>query len=161
MANSRVAHDCVLGNDIIIANSVAIAGHVHMDDHVIVGGAAGIHQFCKIGAHSFLGAGGIILRDVPPFVMVSGQKNIPQGINSEGLKRRGFSKEEVMAIKRAYKAYTVKAILSTKPLKNLPNPHRSSQVAFMVKFLQDSREALFANYVYAYPYRHGCRRALW
>ena len=77
---------------------------MHIDDFVIIGGAVGIHQFCKVGAHAFLGAGGIILRDVPPFVMVSGQKNIPQGINSEGLKRRGFEKAEVMAIKRAYKA---------------------------------------------------------
>ena len=104
MANAHIAHDCVLGNDIIVANNVAVAGHVHIDDFVIVGGAVGIHQFCKVGAHAFLGAGGIILRDVPPFVMVSGQKNIPQGINSEGLKRRGFEKAEVMAIKRAYKA---------------------------------------------------------
>lgn len=104
MANAHIAHDCVLGDDIIVANNVAVAGHVHIDDFVIVGGAVGIHQFCKVGAHAFLGAGGIILRDVPPFVMVSGQKNIPQGINSEGLKRRGFEKAEVMAIKRAYKA---------------------------------------------------------
>ena len=103
MANAHVAHDCVLGDDIILANNVAVAGHVHIDDFVIVCGAVGIHQFCKIGAHAFLGAGGIILRDVPPFVMVSGQKNIPQGINSEGLKRRGFDKADIMAIKRAYK----------------------------------------------------------
>ena len=103
MANAHVAHDCVLGDDIILANNVAVAGHVHIDDFVIVGGAVGIHQFCKIGAHAFLGAGGIILRDVPPFVMVSGQKNIPQGINSEGLTRRGFDKADIMAIKRAYK----------------------------------------------------------
>lgn len=103
MANAHVAHDCVLGDDIILANNVAVAGHVHIDNFVIVGGAVGIHQFCKIGAHAFLGAGGIILRDVPPFVMVSGQKNIPQGINSEGLKRRGFDKADIMAIKRAYK----------------------------------------------------------
>ena len=103
MANAHVAHDCVLADDIILANNVAVAGHVHIDDFVIVGGAVGIHQFCKIGAHAFLGAGGIILRDVPPFVMVSGQKNIPQGINSEGLKRRGFDKADIMAIKRAYK----------------------------------------------------------
>ncbi|MEW9797630.1 acyl-ACP--UDP-N-acetylglucosamine O-acyltransferase [Alteromonas sp. CYL-A6] len=103
MVNSHVAHDCVLGDDIILANNVAVAGHVHIDNFAIVGGAVGIHQFCKIGAHAFLGAGGIILRDVPPFVMVSGHKNIPQGINSEGLRRRGFSKETIMAIKRAYK----------------------------------------------------------
>ena len=143
MANSHVAHDCVLGNDIIIANSVAIAGHVHMDDHVIVGGAAGIHQFCKIGAHSFLGAGGIILRDVPPFVMVSGQKNIPQGINSEGLKRRGFSKEEVMAIKRAYKAIYREGNTVDEAIEKLAEPAQEFPgVALMVKFLQDSERGI-------------------
>lgn len=103
MVNAHLAHDCVIGNDIILANNVAIAGHVHIDDFAIVGGAVGVHQFCKVGAHAFLGAGGIILRDVPPFVMVSGHKHIPQGINSEGLRRRGFSSETIMAIKRAYR----------------------------------------------------------
>lgn len=103
MVNAHLAHDCVIGDDIILANNVAIAGHVHIDDFAIVGGAVGVHQFCKVGAHAFLGAGGIILRDVPPFVMVSGHKNIPQGINSEGLRRRGFAKDTIMAIKRAYK----------------------------------------------------------
>ena len=103
MVNAHVAHDCVLGDDIILANNTAVAGHVHIDNFAIVGGAVGIHQFCKVGAHAFLGAGGIILRDVPPFVMVSGHKHIPQGINSEGLRRRGFEKDTIMAIKRAYR----------------------------------------------------------
>ena len=104
MVNAHIAHDCVLGDDIILANNVALAGHVHLGDHVIVGGNAGIHQFCKVGAHAFIGAGAVLLKDVPPFVMVSGHKNIPQGINSEGLKRRGFSSDDIRAIKRAYKA---------------------------------------------------------
>lgn len=104
MVNAHIAHDCVLGNDIVVANNVAVAGHVHIDDFAILGGAVAVHQFCKIGAHAFIGGGAIILRDVPPFVMVSGQKHVPQGINSEGLKRRGFSKEQVLHIKRAYKA---------------------------------------------------------
>ncbi|RDV24409.1 acyl-ACP--UDP-N-acetylglucosamine O-acyltransferase [Alteromonas aestuariivivens] len=103
MVNAHIAHDCVLGDDIILANNVAVAGHVHIDNFAIVGGAVGIHQFCKVGAHAFLGAGGIILRDVPPFVMVSGHDHTPKGINSEGLKRRGFDSKTIMAIKRAYK----------------------------------------------------------
>lgn len=103
MVNAHVAHDCVMGDDIVLANNVALAGHVHVGDHVIMGGNSGIHQFCKIGAHAFIGAGAVILKDVPPYIMVSGHKNIPQGINSEGLKRRGFSSDDVMAIKRAYK----------------------------------------------------------
>ncbi|MCW8107553.1 acyl-ACP--UDP-N-acetylglucosamine O-acyltransferase [Alteromonas ponticola] len=103
MVNAHIAHDCILGDNIIIANNVAVAGHVHIGDFAILGGACGIHQFCKVGAHAFVGAGAIILRDIPPFVMV-GHQAVPQGINSEGLRRRGFSSEAIMAIKRAYKA---------------------------------------------------------
>jgi len=104
MVNSHVAHDCILGDDNILANNCAVAGHVHIGDHVILGGMTAVHQFCHIGSHSFAGGGAIILRDVPPYVMVSGLKHIPQGINSEGLKRRGFQSASIMAIKRAYKS---------------------------------------------------------
>jgi UDP-N-acetylglucosamine acyltransferase len=103
MANTHLAHDCIVGNDCVIANSAIVAGHVHIGDFVILGGATAVHQFCHIGSHAFTGGGAIVLRDIPPYVMVSGTKNIPQGINSEGLKRRGFSAESVSAIKKAYK----------------------------------------------------------
>ena len=103
MVNVHVAHDCVFGDDNIFANNVTIAGHVHVGNNSILGGMVAIHQFCKVGSHSFIGGGAIILRDVPPYVMVSGIKHVPQGINSEGLRRRGFEKETIMQIKRAYK----------------------------------------------------------
>lgn len=103
MINAHIAHDCNVGSDVIIANNGTLAGHVSVGDYAILGGGVAVHQFCNIGAHSFLGGGGIILRDVPPYVMVSGTKHIPQGINSEGLKRRGFSLDAVKTIKRAYK----------------------------------------------------------
>ncbi|MFC3093155.1 acyl-ACP--UDP-N-acetylglucosamine O-acyltransferase [Alteromonas sediminis] len=103
MVNAHIAHDCRVGNDVILANNVALAGHVTVEDYAIMGGGVAVHQFCRIGAHAFMGGGGIILRDVPPFVMVSGTKHIPQGINSEGLRRRGFGSETITAIKRAYK----------------------------------------------------------
>ncbi|WP_026375677.1 acyl-ACP--UDP-N-acetylglucosamine O-acyltransferase [Aestuariibacter salexigens] len=103
MVNAHVAHDCKLGDDNIMANNSMIAGHVHLGDHVILGGATAVHQFCHIGSHSFTGGGAVILRDIPPYVMVSGTKHIPQGINSEGLKRRGFDSATIMQIKRAYK----------------------------------------------------------
>ncbi|MDM7860204.1 acyl-ACP--UDP-N-acetylglucosamine O-acyltransferase [Alteromonas sp. ASW11-36] len=104
MVNVHIAHDCMIGDDNIFANNVTIAGHVHIGNTVILGGMTAIHQFCKIGSHSFTGGGAIVLRDIPPYIMVSGTKHIPQGINSEGLKRRGFDKETIMQIKRAYKA---------------------------------------------------------
>lgn len=104
MAYTHIAHDCVVGNNCIMANNASIAGHVHLGDNVILGGMSGVHQFCHIGAHSFVAANAIILKDVPPYLMASGQPAKPFGLNSEGLKRRGFSKETILNIKRAYKA---------------------------------------------------------
>jgi len=103
MVNTHIAHDCMLGDDNIFANNCTIAGHVHVANQVILGGMTAVHQFCHIGAHSFTGGGAIVLKDIPPYIMVSGTKHIPQGINSEGLKRRGFTPSAIMAIKRAYK----------------------------------------------------------
>lgn len=103
MAYIHIAHDCQLGDQIILANNASLAGHVHMDDHVICSGFAAIHQFCRIGAHSFIGAYAGITRDVPPYLMVTGQPPAPRGINSEGLKRRGFSGEQIRNLKEAYR----------------------------------------------------------
>ncbi|GAA6184147.1 MULTISPECIES: acyl-ACP--UDP-N-acetylglucosamine O-acyltransferase [Alteromonadaceae] len=103
MAYAHVAHDCVVGDDNIFANNATLAGHVHVGNYVILGGNTAVHQFCHIGSNSFTGGGGIILRDIPPFVMINGIDNTPAGINSEGLRRRGYDKEVIMSIKRAYK----------------------------------------------------------
>lgn len=103
MAYAHVAHDCVIGDGCIFANACTLAGHVHVGDGAILGGLSGVHQFCHIGAYSFAGGGSIILKDLPPYVML-GKDGKPHGINSEGLKRRGKSSDTVMAVKRAYKA---------------------------------------------------------
>ncbi len=103
MAYVHVAHDCVVGSHCILANSTTLAGHVHVADHVILGGGTMVHQFCQIGAHSMSAGGSIVLRDIPAYVMASGQSASAHGLNSEGLKRRGFSSEEILALKRAYK----------------------------------------------------------
>lgn len=103
MAYVHVAHDCQLGDHIICANSVNLAGHVLVGDWAILGGFSGVHQFCRIGAHSFCAAGAIVLQDLPPYVTCAGSPAAPHGINAEGLKRRGFSSDAILAIKRAYK----------------------------------------------------------
>jgi UDP-N-acetylglucosamine acyltransferase len=103
MAYVHIAHDCVVGNKTIMANNVTLAGHVHVDDWVIFGGFSGAHQFSRIGAHAFLGMYSGVNRDVPAYTMVSGQPAVPKGINSEGLKRRGFDKEQIRNIKNAYR----------------------------------------------------------
>lgn len=103
MAYTHIAHDCMVGSHCIMANGASIAGHVHVGDHAIIGGMTGVHQFCHIGDHCFVGANSLILKDIPPYVMASGQPAKPFGLNSEGLKRRGFDKEVILNIKRAYK----------------------------------------------------------
>jgi UDP-N-acetylglucosamine acyltransferase len=103
MAYCHIAHDCVVGNKTIMANNTTLAGHVHLGDWVICGGFSGVHQFCKVGAHAFLGMYAGVNRDVPAYTLVSGQPAVPKGINSEGLKRRDFSAEQIRNIKNAYR----------------------------------------------------------
>lgn len=103
MAYVHIAHDCVVGNKTIMANNTTLAGHVHVGDWVICGGFSGVHQFCKVGAHAFLGMYAGINRDVPAYTMVSGQPATPRGINSEGLKRRDFTADQIRNIKNAYR----------------------------------------------------------
>jgi UDP-N-acetylglucosamine acyltransferase len=104
MANSHLAHDCVLGDHNILANAVAIAGHVSIDDYVILSGMCGVHQFCKIGSYAFISTASMVMKDVPPYVMVTGGASPTVcGLNIEGLKRRGFSPDEIQWLRRAYK----------------------------------------------------------
>ena len=103
MAYVHMAHDCQVGSHTIFANNAQIAGHVHVGDYAILGGFTVVHQFCRIGAHSMTAMGTILLQDLPPSVMASGNTAVPHGINSEGLRRRGFSAQAIAAIKRAYK----------------------------------------------------------
>ncbi len=103
MAYSHIAHDCQVGSHIVGANGATLAGHVEVGDWVIFAGFSGAHQFCRIGAHAFLGMYGGVNQDVPAYVMVSGQPPRPRGINAEGLKRRGFDKDQIRNIREAYR----------------------------------------------------------
>jgi UDP-N-acetylglucosamine acyltransferase len=103
MAYVHVAHDCVVGDNVILANYVGLAGHSQVGDWAIFGGYAGLHQFCRAGAHCFMGKYAGVSQDVPAFVMVGGSPPRPHGINSEGLRRRGFSAEQIGNIRHAYK----------------------------------------------------------
>ncbi len=103
MAYSHIAHDCQVGSHIVGANGATLAGHVEVGDWVIFAGFSGAHQFCRIGAHAFLGMYGGVNQDVPAYVMVSGQPPRPRGINDEGLKRRGFDKDQIRNIREAYR----------------------------------------------------------
>lgn len=104
MVNVHIAHDVIAGDNCIFANDTNIAGHVHIGDYAILGGASQVHQFVKIGAHSMCGTGSIVLKDVPAYIMANGNSAKPHGINIEGLKRRGFEKSDIQALRKAYKA---------------------------------------------------------
>lgn len=103
MVNVHVAHDCVVGNSCVLANNATLAGHVEIDDHAIIGGMTAIHQFCIIGAHVMVGGCSGVAQDVPPFVIAQGNHATPFGVNAVGLKRRDFDKDEITAIRNAYK----------------------------------------------------------
>lgn len=103
MAYVHLAHDCQVGNQVVMANGTQLGGHVHIGDYAILGGITAVHQFCRIGAHCITGAGSVVLQDVPPYVTVSGNPARPFGINSEGLRRRGFDSSRIAGLKRAYR----------------------------------------------------------
>lgn len=103
MAYVHIAHDCVVGDRVIFANCTQLAGHVHVGDWVILGGFTGIHQFCRLGAHSMTAIGTVVVHDLPPYVMAQGDTAKAHGLNTEGLKRRGFSAEAIAGIRKAYK----------------------------------------------------------
>lgn len=139
MAYTHVAHDCVVGNNCILANNASIAGHVHVGDHAILGGQSGVHQFCKIGAHSFVAATSLILKDVPPYVMASGNVAKPYGLNSEGLKRRGFSSDTIRLIKRAYRKIYRDGLSVEDATSSLIEEYAEvAEVQFFVEFIRNS-----------------------
>ena len=103
LAYVHIAHDCVIGNNTTFSNNAQLAGHVQVGDWVVLGGFTGVHQRVRIGAHALVGGGSVVLQDVPPFVTVQGYPAKPHGTNNEGLRRRGFTPEDILAVRRAYK----------------------------------------------------------
>ena len=138
LAYTHVAHDCIVGNHCVFSNNSTLAGHVTIEDWVIMSGFAGVHQFCRVGAHAFIGMGVLLSGDVPPFTMVAGDAaGRPRGINSEGLKRRGFEPERVAAIKRAYRAlYVSGAKLDDAKLQLAELARDSADVREVLDFLE-------------------------
>lgn len=143
MAYVHLAHDCQVGDHTIFANNAQLAGHVEVGDYAILGGFTVVHQFVRIGAHIITGMGSILLQDVPPYVLASGNPCAPHGINSEGLKRRGFSSASIMAIKRAYKSL-YKSGLSLEDARNAiaEQSGEHAQLQPLVDFLANSKRGI-------------------
>lgn len=143
MAYVHIAHDCVIGNHTIFANNASIAGHVDVDDYAILGGFTVAHQFCKIGAHVITGMGTITFKDIPPYVTASGNEARPYGINSEGLKRRGFLPEALAAIKRAYKTLYRQGLSLAEARESLQKQaEEQAEIGLFLEFLDRSTRGI-------------------
>lgn len=119
MAYVHIAHDCQVGNGTIFANGASLAGHVEVADHAILGGFSLIHQFCRLGEYAFTGMGSVVGKDIPPFVRVAGHPAEPRGLNNEGLNRHGFDKDDVRALREAYRTLYRNGLTTTDALDRL------------------------------------------
>jgi UDP-N-acetylglucosamine acyltransferase len=143
MAYVHLAHDCQVGNHTVFANNSQLAGHVHVGDHAILGGFTAVHQFCHIGAHSITAIGTVVLQDVPPFVTASGNAAKPYGINSEGLKRRGFTPDVIACIKRAYRTLYRAGLLLDDAVREISaQAEACPELQLLLDFLKLSRRGI-------------------
>ena len=143
MAYVHIAHDCQIGNNTIFANNATLGGHVEVGDYAIFGGFSGAHQFCKIGCHSFLGIYSGVAKDLPPYVIVSGQPAMPRGVNIEGLRRRNFTVEQIRNIKTAYKLLYTSDLRLEEALEKISGLDEvSNELQVMLDFLQASTRGI-------------------
>ena len=143
MAYAHVAHDCVVGNQCVLANNATLGGHVHLGDWVIMGGLSGIHEFCKVGAHAFIANNAAVTRDVPPYVMAVGQPASAHSVNAEGLKRRGFTTEQIRNIRNAFRVLYrsgLKLVDATRELEALAI--EQPEIQAIVEFLRLSTRSI-------------------
>jgi len=140
MAYSHIAHDCDIGNDVIIANAVNLAGHITIEDYVVIGGQVVIHQFARLGKHSIIGGASAVPQDVPPFMNAVGNRAVLHGLNSIGLKRRGFSSESVSSLKKAYAMIFRANRVLKEVLEEVEDTlSESDEVMYLVDFLKNSK----------------------
>ncbi len=143
MAYAHIAHDCIIGNKTIFANCVSLGGHVEVGEWVIVGGLTAIHQFVKVGAHAFVGGASALTRDIPPYVMAAGNPCVPHTVNSEGLKRRGFSPEQIRNLKNAYRILYRSDLKLAEAIARLePLAAEQAELRPFLEFIQDSSRSL-------------------
>ncbi len=143
MAYVHIAHDCAIGNQNVFANHTTLAGHVVIGNQVTLGGFTGIHQFCKIGNNSFSAISSVIVKDVPPYITVSGNTAKPSGLNKEGLKRNGFNSDEIDILRQAYRiVYRERLLLKDAINKLKPLSANSEYVKYFLDFIQGSERGI-------------------
>ncbi|MDR9468826.1 acyl-ACP--UDP-N-acetylglucosamine O-acyltransferase [Marinospirillum sp.] len=142
MAYSHVAHDCIVGDDCIMANQATLAGHVTLGDFVILGGLSAVHQFSRVGSHAMCGGGSIILKDIPAYTMISGHPAETHGINYEGLKRRGFSKEAMQSLRNAYKIVFRKGLTLQEAIAQLEAEEPLEELQVFIDSIKNSQRGI-------------------
>ena len=143
MAYVHIAHDCQIGNHTIMANNSSLAGHVDIHDYAILGGFTLVHQFCKVGAHVITAVNTVVFKDIPPYVTAAGYDAKPHGINAEGLKRRGFSADSILQIKRAYKTlYRNSLTLDEAKVELVEMQKTCKEIALLTDFLNVSTRGI-------------------
>ena len=143
MAYVHIAHNCKLGNNIVMVNYAGLAGHIHVEDYAIIGGLTGIHQFCRIGAHSIIGGASAVVKDVPPYAMAQGNHAKLFGLNLIGLKRRDFSEKTIKALKDAYRIIFRSHLLLKEALKKAQDEVEDvPEVKHFIKFIKESERGV-------------------
>ena len=147
MAYSHVAHDCVIGNNVVLANNVNLAGHIVIEDFVNIGGVSAVQQFLRIGTQSFITGGSLVRKDVPPFIKAAREPLSYAGVNSVGLKRRGYSVESIAEIHNIYRVIFVDHDNVTKAIEALEAKFQSSpERDVILKFIRDSEKGIIKGY---------------
>jgi len=148
MAYVHIAHDCMVGDHVIIANTVQVAGHVSIDDWAIIGGSSAIHQFVKIGMHSMISGGSLVRKDVPPFTKAAREPLSYAGVNSLGLRRRGFTSESISHIQEVYRYLFLNSLNNSRALEeieiNLPATKERDEI---VNFIRSSERGVMKGYI--------------
>jgi UDP-N-acetylglucosamine acyltransferase len=143
MAQAHVAHDCRIGNHVIFANGASLAGHVLVEDHVTIGAFSGIHQFCRAGKHAFIGASSVVVKDALPFARTVGNHARCYGQNALGLRRQGFSSEEIRRISRAFRLLLAAKLNTTQALEVIKAELGGhAEIDYLITFIESSRRGV-------------------
>ncbi|MBI3059546.1 MAG: acyl-ACP--UDP-N-acetylglucosamine O-acyltransferase [Deltaproteobacteria bacterium] len=143
MMYCHIAHDCVLGSHNIIANGATLGGHVVIEDYVIVGGLVGIHQFVRVGTSAILGAGSMVSKDIPPYCNATGDRAKLRGLNREGLRRKGFTGEQIATLKKAYRIIFQSGLRTKDALKEVKREFpESPEIERLVVFIERSQRGI-------------------
>ncbi len=143
MAYSHVAHDCIVGNGVVMANCAGLAGHIEVHDHAIIGGLTGVHQFVRVGKHSMVGGGSAVFMDIPPYTTASGNRARLFGLNLVGLKRHGFTDEQVGNLKKAYRIIFRSNLILKEALEKVEQEIPGSpEVTYLVEFIRSSSRGI-------------------